>query len=102
MIAPVTLSLSGLISVAESLILILFLLVVSVFILKKLSGTRLRPPFLAPSSIQVIASRSLGWQSSIMIVEAQGTRFLISTGRGGVTAIGVLNIAPTVGSGDLK
>ncbi len=50
-----------------------------------------------PSRIKILATRPLGWQASLLIVEADGQRFLIGTGRAGLTAIGALGdtTAPT-------
>jgi flagellar biogenesis protein FliO len=43
-----------------------------------------------PSPITVIAARSLGGQNSLLIVEADGHRFLVGAGREGLSAIGRL------------
>jgi len=51
----------------------------------------------APSSaINIIATRSFGAQSSLMIVEAEGHRFLVSAGRHGIRPIGSLDPAPPI------
>ena len=91
MISPVTFSPPELMSVVFSLSLILVFLAISAFIAKKLRSTKSRLSVLKSSSIEIIASRSLGWNSSLLIIEAQGERFLISNGRSGITAIGLLN-----------
>jgi flagellar biogenesis protein FliO len=49
-------------------------------------------------AITIVAAQAVGWQSSLQIVEADGQRFLIAAGRGGITAIGRL----TPGLGDRK
>jgi flagellar biogenesis protein FliO len=40
--------------------------------------------------IRIITARTIGWQSSLQIVEAEGQRFLIGASRAGITAIGRL------------
>ena len=44
--------------------------------------------------IKIVASRALGWQSCLLIVEAGGRRFLVGSSRAGLTAIGALDAAP--------
>jgi len=48
----------------------------------------------APSAISIIATRAVGAQSSLLIVEAEGRRFLVSAGRHGIRPIGSLDPAP--------
>jgi hypothetical protein len=43
------------------------------------------------ADITIVSARQIGWQSSLLIVEAEGNRFLIGAGRHGLTAIGALN-----------
>jgi len=44
--------------------------------------------------IAIIATRIVGPQASLMIVEAEGLRFLVGAGRAGITAITPLGPAP--------
>jgi flagellar biogenesis protein FliO len=46
------------------------------------------------TSIAIIATRIVGPQASLMIVEAEQRRFLVGTGRAGITAITPLGDAP--------
>jgi flagellar biogenesis protein FliO len=44
----------------------------------------------AEPAIRIVTARSIGWQASLQIVEAEGQRFLIGASRAGITAIGRL------------
>jgi len=46
-------------------------------------------------TIKIIATKTIGWQSSLLIVEAEGQRFLLSAGRAGLTPIGKLARYPS-------
>jgi flagellar biogenesis protein FliO len=84
---------AGLGSVLASLLCILLLLAAAAFVLKRWRGGNFQKKFLR-NDINILSSRQIGWQSSLLIVEAQGRRFLIGAGRHGVTAIGALDTAP--------
>lgn len=43
------------------------------------------------AAINIISSRPLGGQHSLVVAEAEGVRFLIGISRDGMTAIGRLN-----------
>jgi flagellar biogenesis protein FliO len=43
------------------------------------------------STIKIIAAKPLAWQSCLLIVEAEGQRFLVAAGRNGLTPIGALD-----------
>jgi flagellar biogenesis protein FliO len=94
--------LADLLSVMGSLSIILVLLAISAYVVKKLRSGRLGYSLLAPSPIQIIASRSLGRQSSLLIVEVRGTQFLVGSGRAGIAAIGALNPVSGAGAVELK
>jgi flagellar biogenesis protein FliO len=44
--------------------------------------------------IKIIATKPIGWQTSLLIVESEGHRFLLSAGRNGLTPIGSLDHPP--------
>jgi flagellar biogenesis protein FliO len=82
-------------SAAISLAIILLCLAGAAVAARKLRRRGAQPNSLPSSTIRIVATRSLGWQSSLLIVEAQGTCFLVGSGRAGVTAIGVLRSRPS-------
>jgi flagellar biogenesis protein FliO len=53
-----------------------------------------------PSAINIIATRSFGGQSSLLIVEAEGRRFLVSAGRQGIRPIGSLDPTSPIAAAD--
>ena len=88
---------SSLISVGASLFVILGGLAAFTLVVKRFRNGRFA---MAPgkwrgaapaSPINIIATRHLGAQSSLLIVEAGGKRFLLATGRQGITTIGALD-----------
>ncbi|MDR3520785.1 MAG: flagellar biosynthetic protein FliO [Acidocella sp.] len=82
-------------SAAVSLAIILLCLAGAAMAARKLRRRGGLPNSLSSSTIRIVATRSLGWQSSLLIVEAQGTRFLVGRGRAGVTAIGAFHSMPS-------
>ena len=77
-------------SVILSLAIILaFLLAVAYFARRYQAGGRIRGQN-TQAAIRVVAAQSVGWQSSLQIVEADGQRFLVAASRSGITAIGRL------------
>jgi flagellar biogenesis protein FliO len=87
---------AGLGSILASLTCILLILAVAAFALRRLRGRAGWQRKFLGTDIMIISSRQIGWQSSLLIVEAEGRRFLIGAGRNGLTAIGALDgeIAP--------
>ena len=83
---------ASLASASLSLLVILALLAGAAWLAKRLRETRGVLRRGNGPQISIIASRAIGPQASLMIVEAEGQRFLIGAGRGGVTAIGALNV----------
>jgi flagellar biogenesis protein FliO len=78
------------VSVVASLIVILGFLLAAAFLARRWRvGGRLRGRNGA-AAITIVAAQAVGWQSSLQIVEADGQRFLIAAGRGGITSIGRL------------
>jgi flagellar biogenesis protein FliO len=78
-------------SVLASLFSILALLAVVGFVLRRFRGGTGWPRKFMAADITIVSARQIGWQSSLLIVEAEGNRFLIGAGRHGLTAIGALN-----------
>jgi flagellar biogenesis protein FliO len=92
------LGVSSLISVCISLFVILAGLAAFTLIVKKFRSGRFataagkwRGAVATVSPINVIATKHLGAQSSLLIVEAEGKRFLLAAGKQGITAIGTLD-----------
>jgi flagellar biogenesis protein FliO len=84
---------SEVISVVLSLIVILAFLLAAAYVVRRWQiGGRIRGQG-GSTSIKIVAAQAVGWQSSLQIVEADGERFLIAAGRGGITAIGRLTPA---------
>jgi flagellar protein FliO/FliZ len=92
---PSVLGPASLFSTFATLAIILGLLMGTAYVARRLRGgwgSRTA----GAAAINVIATRPIGPQASLMIIEAEGQRFLISAGRAGVTAIGAL------GAGDAR
>jgi len=81
---------SELISVVLSLIVILAFLVAAAYVARRWQAGGYIRGQASSAAIRVVAARAVGWQSSLQIVEADGQRFLIATGRTGIRAIGRL------------
>jgi flagellar biogenesis protein FliO len=78
------------VSVAVSLAVILGLLFLVAYCLRRWRPGRLLRPRDGEARITIITTRGMGWQSSLQIVEVEGQRFLIGASRSGITAIGRL------------
>lgn len=78
-------------SSVTSLVVIFGVLIGATFLLRRLRGTTWGQRATAQTQINLIASRSLGGQNTLVIVQAEGSRFLIGVGRNGMTAIGRLD-----------
>jgi len=74
-----------------SLIVIFGVLIGATFLLRRLRGTAWGQRTTAQTQIELIASRPLGGQNTLIIAEAEGHRFLIGVSRGGIAAIGRLD-----------
>jgi flagellar biogenesis protein FliO len=82
---------AGIFSVFASLAVILLLLAGAAYLARRFrNGAWLARPQM-PARIEIIGARQIGWQCSLMIVEAEGRRFLIGAGRNGLTSIGALD-----------
>ncbi len=73
-----------------SLIVIFGILAGLALLLRKLRNGGWTRPGAPAARIRIVATRPIGWQSSLMIVEADGQRFLVGSGRAGLTTIGAL------------
>ncbi len=69
---------------AVSLIAIFGVLIAANVAVRRWRG---RLPGRGGGGIELIGTRPLGGQSGLLLVEVQGVRFLVGTGRGGVSAI---------------
>ena len=81
---------SELVSVVFSLVVILAFLLTAAYLARRWRVTGRIGSQSGSAPIRIVASQAVGWQSSLQIVEADGQRFLIAAGRGGVTSIGRL------------
>ncbi len=90
---PSVLGPASLFSTFATLAIILGLLMGTAYVARRLRGGGWKSRAAHAAAIDIVATRPLGPQASLMIVEAEGQRFLISTGRTGVTAIGALGPA---------
>ncbi len=82
---------SAILSMIGSLTAILAALAGFAYLAKWFQRRSPRQPRVAQHAISVIATRHIGWQASLQIVEADGQRFLIGTSRSGITSIGPLD-----------
>jgi flagellar biogenesis protein FliO len=76
--------------VLVSLFLILALLAAVAIAARRARRQGWLRPAQGTSAIHIIASRAVGFNSSLLIVEAEGSRFLVGSSRGGMVAIGRL------------
>ena len=77
-------------SVVFSLLVILAFLMAVAYLARRWRVTGRIGGQSGSGAIRIVASQAVGWQSSLQIVEADGQRFLIAAGRGGITSIGRL------------
>jgi len=78
------------ISMLGPLFAVLGVLAVAAVLARRFRGRRFGLAGNGNAQIQIIATRVLGAQTSLLIVEAEGKRFLIASARGTVTGIGSL------------
>lgn len=81
-------------SVAGSLTVILALLFGAALLARRLRDGRWAGRRNSPTQINITATRQIGANASLMIVEVEGQRFLIGTGRNGLTSLGALAHSP--------
>jgi flagellar biogenesis protein FliO len=74
-----------------SLLVIFGVLIAATLLVRRLRGSAWSQRNADQAQIKLIASRPLGGQNALLIVEAQGQRFLIGAGRNGMTSIGRLD-----------
>lgn len=80
----------GLDSIGQPLILVVFILCVLAVGVWAAQRRRAGLPHLKKNGamIDIIASRSLGVQSALLVVEVDGQRFLLGSSRAGMTQLG--------------
>lgn len=85
---------SAILSTLAPLAIILGALMVVAYVVRRFrnGGWGLRA---GAGAISIVATRPVGPGAALMIIEADGQRFLVSSGRQGITPIGALNGAPT-------
>jgi len=66
----------------------------ALYLVKKFRNRINLRPDATRSVIKIIAAKPIAWQSSLLIVEAEGHRFLIAACRAGLTPIGKLDRPP--------
>jgi len=66
----------------------------ALYLIKKFRNRINIRPDTTRSVIKIIATKPIAWQTSLLIVEAEGHRFLIAAGRAGLTPIGKLDHPP--------
>lgn len=91
---PNTFGASEILSTLGPLAVILGVLMAAAYVVRRLrnGGWGLRRA--GGSTITIVATRPVGPGAALMIVEADGQRFLVSSGRQGITPIGALGGAP--------
>jgi flagellar protein FliO/FliZ len=82
---------AGIGSILVSLAVILLLLAGAAYLARRFRNGAGLARMPTRSRIEIIGARQIGWQCSLMIVEAEGRRFLIGAGRNGLTSIGALD-----------
>ncbi len=85
---------SAILSTLLPLLVILGLLMVAAYVARRFrnGGWGLRRA--GGNAITIVATRPVGPGAALMIVEAEGQRFLVSSGRQGIIPIGALGRAP--------
>ncbi|HTJ90740.1 MAG TPA: flagellar biosynthetic protein FliO [Acidocella sp.] len=86
---------SAILSTLLPLAVILGVLMVAAYVARRLRGGGLGPRRAGGGAINIIATRPVGPGAALMIVEADGQRFLVSSGRQGITPIGALGGTPS-------
>ncbi len=81
---------SAIVSTLVPLVVILGLLAGAAYLARRLREGGWGKRRAGQSAINIIATRPVGPNASLMIVEAEGSRFLVSAGRQGIVPIGAL------------
>jgi flagellar biogenesis protein FliO len=85
---------SAIVSTLVPLVVILGLLMAAAYVARRLRDGGWGPRRAGQNAITIVATRSVGPGASLMIIEAQSQRFLVSAGRQGISVIGALSAAP--------
>jgi flagellar protein FliO/FliZ len=85
---------SAIVSTLVPLLVILGLLGAAAYVGRRLREGGWGSRRAGQNAISIVATRPVGPGASLMIVEAEGKRFLVSVGRQGISAIGALGAAP--------
>jgi flagellar biogenesis protein FliO len=85
---------SAILSTLAPLAVILGLLMVAAYLARRLRNGRWGLRRAGANAITIVATRPVGPGAALMIVEAEGQRFLVGSGRHGMTPIGALGNAP--------
>jgi flagellar biogenesis protein FliO len=85
---------SAILSTLLPLAVILGVLLVAAYVARRVRSGGWGPRRAGSSAITIVASRPVAPGAALMIVEADGQRFLVSSGRQGITPIGALGGAP--------
>ncbi|HEY1858057.1 FliO/MopB family protein [Acidocella sp.] len=81
---------STIISTLVPLVVILGLLMAAAYVARRWRDGNLGARRTGQNAITIVATRPVGPGAALMIVEAEGQRFLVSSGRQGLTPIGAL------------
>ena len=85
---------SAILSTLAPLAVILGVLMAVTYAVRRFRYGGWGPRRVGGSAITIVATRPVGPGAALMIVEADGQRFLVSSGRQGITPIGALGGAP--------
>jgi flagellar protein FliO/FliZ len=82
---------SAILSTLVPLAVILGLLMLAAYVARRLRNGGWGLHRATASAITIVATRPVGPGAALMIIEADGRRFLVSSGRQGITPIGALD-----------
>ena len=85
---------SAILATLMPLLVILGVLMLAAYVARRLRNGGWGARRAGGNAITIVATRPVGPGAALMIVEAEGQRFLVSSGRQGITAIGALGGAP--------
>ena len=86
---------SAIISTLVPLLVILGLLMAAAYVARRLRDRGWGPRRGGQNAITIVATRPVGPGATLLIVEADGQRFLVSSGRQGIAPIGALGRTAT-------
>ena len=85
---------SAIISTLAPLLVILGLLMAAAYLARRFRDRGWGPRRGGQNAITIVATRPIGPGAALLIVEADGQRFLVSSGRHGIASIGALGGTP--------